>query len=310
MNQGLLHILIADDDIGDRKLIKRLLKQSGLMCECVEAESVEEALVACSTKPFDCIIIDYRLPGQDGLAGIDTLHNQFPTVAIIMTTGQGDEMVATEALKLGASDYIVKKNLNPELLKKSISAAIEKLQLQKLVKEHETKIQYIAYHDYLTGTPNRLLFADTLKRTLAGAKRNKKMFAVIMLDLDHFKNINDTLGHEEGDSLLRQATQRFQSVLREEDMLARLGGDEFAVLISEMKQNEEADRCATRILDSLKESFILANKTIGITASIGIAIYPLAGENTSDLMRNADKAMYQAKNAGRNTIRSFEDTTR
>lgn len=77
-----------------------------------------------------------------------------------------------------------------------------------------------------------------------------------------------------------------------------------------MKQNEEADRCATRILDSLKESFILANKTIGITASIGIAIYPLAGENTSDLMRNADKAMYQAKNAGRNTIRSFEDTTR
>ena len=300
-----LNILIVDDDEGDRKLLQRTLKQSGLACECTETMGIEDAVNACNNITFDCAIIDYQLPGHDGLAGIFILNAQCPGMAIIMSTGQGNEDVAAEAIKNGASDYIVKKNLSPESLKKSISNAIEKRRLEKKLKEKEFEINHIAHHDYLTNIPNRHFFNLIVLKELAHAKRLKQMCAVFFLDLDRFKNINDSLGHEAGDSLLKQVSKRFQSVMREEDVLARLGGDEFGILIGNMKDLSDAEICAKKIINILKKSFLLVGEKINITSSIGIAVYPSGGKTISDLMRNADKAMYQAKNDGKNNFQFY-----
>lgn len=143
MDTNSLHILIADDDQGDRYQIKRLLKQSGLVCECTEVVSIELALKACDNAVFHCLIIDYQLPGQNGLAGIVMLHKKFPGIPIIMLTGQGNEMVAVEAMKCGASDYLLKKDLTVDLIKKSIINILEKSQLEK--KLNELNVQLLEY---------------------------------------------------------------------------------------------------------------------------------------------------------------------
>jgi len=303
--QNTLKILIIDDDEGDRKQIKRALKQAGLLIECIETVSVEKALEVCKNHSFDCTIIDYELPGYDGLTGVTALHRRFPYMVIIMSTGHGDEMVATEAMKRGANDYIIKKNLDPKLLYKKIFEAIEKKKLENQLNEKTTKTDYMAHHDYLTDIPNRFFFEHTLSRALAHAKRYKKIVGMLFIDLDRFKNINDVLGHKVGDSLLKQVSKRFQSVIREEEMLARLGGDEFGLLIGDMNKIEDAGIVAEKLIHSLEAPFLLDVEKITITSSIGIATYPFAGETVSELMRSADTAMYQAKKAGKNNFKFF-----
>jgi light-regulated signal transduction histidine kinase (bacteriophytochrome) len=137
----MLNVLIADDDKGDRKLITRALEQARLPCKCTEAASVEEALQACEKCAFDCVIVDYRLPGQDGLAGVTALRERLPHTAIIMSTGQGDEIVATEAMKRGASDYIPKTHISAQSMSRSVINAVEKATLQKQVAEQRTELE-------------------------------------------------------------------------------------------------------------------------------------------------------------------------
>src|SRR3989338_1948852 len=159
MDHKILNILIADDDIGDIKQFKRILQQTGLSHVCTAVTSIEEAVVISSQRAFDCIFVDYQLPGgMTGLDGIASLHRQCSEVPVIMLTGSGDEMVAIEAMKRGALDYLVKENLTSELLKKSIDSVIDKALLEKQKKEKTSKIEYIADHDYLTDIPNRRLF--------------------------------------------------------------------------------------------------------------------------------------------------------
>src|SRR3990167_7580573 len=304
-NSKPLNILVVDDDRGDIKQFRRILKETGLSHQCTAVADIEKALIACTSHSFDCVFIDYRMPGMNGLDGLIFLHHQFPETPVIMLTGSGDEMVATEAMKRGAADYIIKENLSPELLKKSISNAIEKAFLEKQVHDKESKIEYIAYHDYLTNIPNRRFFHHDVSKAIVHAERNKKMIAVMLLDLDRFKNINDTLGHEAGDQLLKLVTARLQSVLRAEDTLARLGGDEFGVMTSGFVNKENAALISKNLIHSLAKSFVINNKKINITTSVGIALYPSAGTTVSDLLRNADQAMYVAKHRGGNNFEFY-----
>src|SRR3989344_3066066 len=159
MDHKILNILIADDDSGDIKQFKRVLQETGLSHVCTAVTNIEEALVISSQRAFDCIFVDYKLPGgMTGLDGIASLHRQCSEVPVIMLTGSGDEMVAIEAMKRGASDYIIKETLSSELLKQSISSVIEKALLEKKMKEKKSNIEYSAYHDYLTNIPNRRFF--------------------------------------------------------------------------------------------------------------------------------------------------------
>ena len=159
-------------------------------------------------------------------------------------------------------------------------------------------LEYQALHDALTGLPNRSLFGDRLRQALLAARRNQKMFGVLLLDLDRFKDINDALGHDRGDSLLQEVTARLRGVLRATDTIARLGGDEFAVLTTDAKHPEDVVGTARKILASLEGPFAIADQMVETGASIGIAMYPVHGDDPGTLLRRADVAMYVAKRSG------------
>ncbi|TAK09031.1 MAG: diguanylate cyclase, partial [Candidatus Manganitrophaceae bacterium] len=175
-------------------------------------------------------------------------------------------------------------------------------------KKAEERIEHQAYHDALTGLPNRLLLEDRLSIAVAHAHRNHQMLAIILVDLDRFKVINDTLGHAIGDELLRGVATRFLSSIRDCDTVARMGGDEFAILLPELSCGDIAVNVAERIFASLKQPFSLDGHDLYVTASLGMAVYPEAGLDVQTLLRHADIALYRAKEQGRNTLRSFSPT--
>jgi diguanylate cyclase (GGDEF)-like protein/PAS domain S-box-containing protein len=172
-------------------------------------------------------------------------------------------------------------------------------------KQAEEELQYIATHDALTGLPNRTLFNDRLALALAQAHRYKKKLAVMLLDLDYFKDINDTMGHSMGDQLLRAVGNRLTELLRGGDTVARAGGDEFLLLLSEIAQIKDATTIAQKILEAFRRPFILDDQEIMITTSIGIAIYPDDSDDASTLMKHADVAMYRAKDKGRDNFQRY-----
>ncbi|HWW92443.1 MAG TPA: PAS domain S-box protein [Vicinamibacteria bacterium] len=166
----------------------------------------------------------------------------------------------------------------------------------------EEKIEFHAYHDPLTGLPNRMFLKDRLHLALAQARRSGRGFAVLWLDLDHFKEINDTLGHGVGDRILQDVAARLRDCVREEDAVARLGGDEFLLLLVSVRQKDEAALVAKKILSRVGEPFRVDGHELHVTTSAGIALFPQDGEDAGTLLKNADGAMYQAKEHGRNSF--------
>ncbi|MEO5362187.1 MAG: EAL domain-containing protein [Magnetococcus sp. DMHC-8] len=172
-------------------------------------------------------------------------------------------------------------------------------------KQHEERIQHQANYDGLTGLPNRTLFLDRLQRELVRAQRQDHRVALMFIDLDRFKWVNDTLGHAAGDELLREVSSRLQSCLRKSDTVARMGGDEFTAILPDMARGPFAERVAGEVLSQLVAPFTLCGQEVSISGSIGIAIYPDDAATLDELLRNADTAMYRAKSAGRNGYRFF-----
>jgi len=187
-------------------------------------------------------------------------------------------------------------------------------------KNNEKQIQYLSFHDTLTNLPNRYLLKDRLEQAIANAKRKNRLLAIVLLDLDNFKNINDTIGHTAGDLLLQGFADRLSKCVRQTDsvsrlpaegsdsFVARLGGDEFTVLLSEIDNIEDPAKVSNRVLGMLSEPFILGPQEIFVTVSIGIAIYPFDGKDIDTLIKNADMAMYQAKNHGRNNYQYYSES--
>ncbi len=172
-------------------------------------------------------------------------------------------------------------------------------------KQMEKTIKYLAMHDALTDLPNRALFNDRFNLALAHTQRNQEKLTLMMLDLDRFKEVNDTFGHKIGDRLLREVGDRLKSLVRKSDTVARIGGDEFVLLLPEIRQVEEGIKIAHKIMKSFKTPFIFDNIELHITSSIGIAIYPNDGETVDLLMKHADIAMYRVKKSGRNSYQHY-----
>ncbi len=169
----------------------------------------------------------------------------------------------------------------------------------------EAELEFQAYHDPLTGLPNRALFADRLNLALARARRHHEPIAVLYADLDHLKRVNDTLGHTIGDLLLKQVALRFRSTVREEDTVARFGGDEFVVLLSRVKDGGVAARVAEKLIARMNEPMEVGGHTLRVTTSVGVSSWPTDGDDAETLLKNADNALYQSKASGRNTYRMF-----
>ncbi len=175
-------------------------------------------------------------------------------------------------------------------------------------KQAEEKLAYMATHDQLTGLPNRTLFSDRLEIELGKSRRNNKMLAVILFDLDRFKEVNDTLGHGIGDLLLKELGHRLKGCLRKSDTVARMGGDEFFMLLCDIKSEKDADIIADKILEVIRRPFLLESNKIHVTASLGAAFYPKDGDDVETLIKKADIAMYRAKGSGRNHYEHYHSS--
>jgi diguanylate cyclase (GGDEF)-like protein len=171
----------------------------------------------------------------------------------------------------------------------------------------EERVQYLAYYDALTELPNRTLLQDRLTKALASARRQKDKVALLFLDLDRFKNINDSLGHSIGDLLLQHVAERLKRSAREQDTVARLGGDEFLIVLTGVKDIADAAVAAERIMDTMTAEFVVQGHSLGVSCSLGISIFPEHGTDGETLIKNADAAMYSAKDNGRNNFRFFTE---
>ena len=173
-------------------------------------------------------------------------------------------------------------------------------------KRTESAMRDLAYHDALTGLPNRILLNDRLDMALLQAQRNKSLVGLLYIDFDHFKQVNDTLGHDIGDQLLQAVGNRLKECLRQQDTVARLGGDEFILLLPEISNQEDAGKLAQKLLEKIRPTFKIEEHKLNITLSIGISLYPKDGKDVKSIIKCADQALYSAKNKGRDCFYYYE----
>jgi diguanylate cyclase (GGDEF)-like protein len=211
------------------------------------------------------------------------------------------EEAATAKAKLSKTTQLLLKEANERLIIASVNAQTM-TESAELAKE---QMSHMAGHDYLTGLPNRLLLNDRMAQSIAFAQRHSKKVALVFMDLDHFKHINDSLGHAVGDALLKSVAKRLQACVRRSDTVCRQGGDEFVVLLNEVEDVSDAVVMAEKIIEAMIQPHLVSSHQLNVTFSIGISLYPDDGKDLETVARNADAAMYQAKEKGRNTYQIF-----
>ncbi len=437
-------VYAIDDDPGDIELLRRYLEDIDECSIDMEAfPNVVECLERLAVKPADLIFTDYLLGTMTGIDCLRTIRSHNEECPVIILTGHGDEAIAVQSMREGASDYLPKSSLTSQILYKAVSNAVEKCRLRQALeqqqrtleennrdllqknmelrmltsamnaasdqivvtrldgtivfvnrafeqqtgyemqevlgkrtsilnsgthnkpfyadmwstilsgktwcsemtnrrkdgsfsiedvnitpvsnnmdviehfiaikrnitekKAYERKLDFLAHHDVLTGLSNRLLFNHELTKHIEEAARIGGLVGVLFIDLDRFKFINDSKGHNTGDLILQDTADRLRRCVKQSDTLARMGGDEFTIVISELTDRVEAMDIATLVLESLSEPFVIDGQEFSLTASIGISTYPDDGETAETLVRNADTAMYKAKEEGRNNFQIYTD---
>ncbi|UAA38620.1 EAL domain-containing protein [Paraneptunicella aestuarii] len=303
-----MKILIVDDDLVDREHIKRILRSDDPAHEFVEAHSLEQGLSYLKQDTFDLVLLDYRMPPGDGVLLLDELRkppmkNETP---IVMLSNSEDIELSQECIRKGAQDFLVKGNISVAALKRAIAHAKTRFEEEKVQHQHFVETKKIAERDSLTGLANRYLFEQAYAIYRSNAKRKDTQIAIIMFDLDHFKQINDSCGHAVGDEVLKHVAKRVQKVIRGSEVFARLGGDEFVILLSGKSSGNEASNLARRIVKSLSEPFDVGKRRVNATASVGIATDLEGHDDLDNIMRHADIALYRAKRTGRNQVCFFQ----
>ena len=289
--------------------LEQMLQPSvGQPFRVVRVRDAEEALELLKRERRHVLFIDLRGRGSDRLAPLVKTREVMARLPILVLSDRDDRTEALQALRFGAQDYLIDALDEPEALRRSLRHALERHRLvaELLVARH--RAQFVATHDALTQLPNRFLLRDQLARSLANAARTGSQVAVLFLDLDRFKTINDTLGHAFGDELLVQVAERLSACTRRADMVARLGGDEFVVMTQGVGRDSGPAVVAEKILSRLSHPFVLQGREYWVGGSIGIAMFPRDGTDVDTLLRNADAALYQAKGEGRARFRFYDDS--
>ncbi|MBA6224920.1 EAL domain-containing protein [Colwellia sp. MB02u-18] len=303
-----MNILIVDDDVVDREHLIRTLNKANSDCHIVETESVDEGLAAFKAEKFDVVLLDYRMPKRDGIELLLELRSALvdQSVAIIMLSNSEESDLALECIKNGAQDFLLKSEVTSSRLQRAILQSQTRFELEKKLYKSYQEARELAEHDSLTGLANRYVFEEALRLNITQQPRDDAKLALILFDLDNFKFINDSHGHDIGDLLLKQVSNRVYKCLRENELFARVGGDEFAIILSHLKSVDNATRVTQRILNCFDEAFNILGIEIKMGASIGIAIFPDNSISATELLKYADIAMYRAKKLGRNQICYFE----
>ncbi len=309
-------ILIIDDEPVLRGLARRVLEPAGFAVD--EAANGIDGLQMWERRPYDLVLLDLRMPVMDGFETCRRLR-ALPNgedVPIVVVTGSDESDSVRAAYDAGATDFL-SKPLSMLMLVNRVRYALRGAETVQQLRDSERRVRDLAYHDSLTGLGNRRMSQDRLAAAVATAKRHRRQLAVIMLDLDKFKRINDTLGHGAGDALLREVGQRLTDAVRRSDLvtrsepelpadIARLGGDEFTVVLTEIRSGADAARVARRILSVLAAPLTLEGHEVVVGASMGVAVFPQDGEDPETLIRNADAALYHAKENGRGNYKFYD----
>lgn len=296
-------LLLIEHNPKDAQHLSSLLASAETISfEITAITSLKDLDPLLATQHFEIILLDLNLPDTQGLEAVVHTHIAAPELPIIVLSDHEEESQALTVVQAGAQDYLVKKNLDARNLIRSIRYAMERNRLTVTLNEVNKQQQHLATHDLLTGLPNRQLLNDRLGQTLLQSQRYKRLFAVLFIDLDGFKTINDSLGHDYGDELLQMVSERLKNCIRTADTLGRLGGDEFIILLTELHQINALTNIGNNILDVFLKPFVLRGHELYVTTSIGIAIYPHDGADIKTLLKNADAAMYVAKAHGRNNF--------
>jgi len=286
-------VLVVDDDAGARAALADYCTMRGHDVTTLgDAESAWEAFQA---EPFPIVLVDWMLPGMDGLELCRRLRAtpRGETTVILVVTGLDQQEHLAEVLEAGANDY-VHKPLDIELLDVRMSFAEREVADIIERKRARDELTHLALHDPLTNLPNRAVFYDRLHQSMLISRRNGAPLALLFLDLDGFKEVNDNFGHASGDVVLRQVGERLTGIVRASDTVARVGGDEFGLILL-AADVEGAGTMARKVLKSLDDPFRIEGMTISLGASVGIALFPDHGEDSEALVQHADTAMYQAK---------------
>lgn len=303
ISPDILHgkILIVDDQESNVLLLEQMLQDAGY----TSITSTTDPFEVCKLhfkNHYDLILLDLLMPGMDGFQVMEELkkieHDNYLPV-IVITAQPGHKL---RALQAGAKDFVAKPFDLSEVLAR-VHNMLEVRLLHEEARNHGKMLEFLALNDPLTGLANRRLLADRMSMALVHARRDKSATAVVYLDLDGFKQINDTMGHSAGDTLLTTVAERLTATVREEDTVARLGGDEFAISLWHVSGIDDAAAVALKVIESLSRPYVLDGHPASITASAGVSIYPAHGEDADTLMKNADLALYEAKRAGKNAYR-------
>ena len=298
-------ILIIDDEEQIRSLLIDLL---GDTYQCSDAGSAEEALAALSKDTFDLVISDIDMGGMSGLELVPRVHSLAPDTVVVMISGNHDIEFAIKALRVGAFDYI-SKPIDLRHVEASVERALNhhsllqekrqyKEQLESLLEQRTAQVDWLAYYDTVTQLPNRALFEDRLAQAVAIARANNHLLVVLFISLYQFKKVNDSLGHGPGDSLLKEFAERLKSCISKSDTVARFGSDEFALLRSQIKGTNDLIETIGSLSQVLKFSFDLPGHELFATASVGVSLFPVDGDDSHTLLKNAGAALYKAKKSG------------
>ncbi|MFC3121698.1 two-component system response regulator [Agaribacter flavus] len=304
-------ILVCDDDKTHILLMSQTLKAEGY--QVVEACDGEQALALYNEFSPDIVLLDVNMPKIDGYTVCQKIrHTQRGRdLPILMITGSDDHTSIEQAYTAGATDFLPKPIKWP-LIKHRIKYMLRSFDIQKSLKDSQEELRYLAYFDPLTELPNRQYIKKQIQTFIGIAKRAEHKLAVMFIDIDSFKRINETLGFSYGDAVLKEVSNRLNTHFREGDIItrgslvenelqvARLGGDEFTLLLNDCGEDASIVEIAKRINATLSEPITIDQYSLVVTASIGIAIYPFDGEDAETLLKNADAAMYNAKSSGKN----------
>ncbi len=271
----------------------QILQDGGFESHVGVADSELAMCSALAQQRWDVILANYSLTGFTTLDALRIVRNRTLDIPFIVVSDVAGEERAVEAIKAGADDYIMATSLQRLVVavEREMRLAAERSAKRKA----ERALAHQALHDSLTDLPNRVLFHDRLQQAVLSSTRHGWSLALLMMDLDHFKHVNDTLGHQAGDVLLQQVAQRLRKLMRNTDTVARLGGDEFAIVLPGARVANDALTAAEKVQRAVETPFLIDGETLLVGTSIGIAQWPEHGAEIPELIRHADEAMYQAK---------------
>ncbi|HEX4937290.1 MAG TPA: EAL domain-containing protein [Candidatus Kapabacteria bacterium] len=300
----LLKVLIADDSEDDALLLVRQLKKGGLTCWFERVDTAEDMRVSLNRQHWDLVVTDHNMPAFSSAEALQLVKAIQPDTPVIVVSGAITDDVAVNSMKAGAQDYIMKDNL--ARLVPAVERELRDAEHRNARKEAEQQVAYLIYHDSLTDLMNRDQFKKQLETVLENARVHGHEHALLYVDLDQFKIINDTCGHVAGDELLKQIGKVIKGELREQDRVSRMGGDEFGILLWQCNL-DEALEAARKVHNAIKEfRFLWNEQRFVISSSIGVVQLNSASTDVEEVLASADMACYAAKDKGRSYIQVFD----